>query len=125
MITTQVDLIEKVGGGSCRCMLVEDWSKESGFLELADRAMQTSSVAKKHEFEITHERDDFFDSDLETSDSDVFSNESAQEAMPFADYWDRQFEAPTEDLQEVLLDLELTTQPTDIKMKAGKRFRRV
>ena len=26
MVITQVDLIESVGGGSCRCMLVENWS---------------------------------------------------------------------------------------------------
>lgn len=26
MIVTNVNMIEQVGGGSCRCMLVENWS---------------------------------------------------------------------------------------------------
>mgnify|MGYP006103545971 FL=1 len=46
MVVSNVDMIEAVGGGSCRCMLVENWSttqlpprknlKSSNFSGLAD-----------------------------------------------------------------------------------------
>lgn len=117
MVTTQVDLIEKVGGGSCRCMLVEDWSSEIFDQAVVEGTVQTSS---EFEFEITHERGDFFESDLETSEDDV----TVEDKMPFSDYWDRQFDESSTEMHEALLDLDLPSEPTDIKMKAGKRFRR-
>jgi len=105
MVTTQVDLIEKVGGGSCRCMLVEDWSSEASSIQFENQeepAIATSHKGK-FEFEITHTYDDFFDSDLETNSDDV----SIQDDLPFNDYWDRQFECPIADMHEALADLDL------------------
>ena len=81
IVTTQVDLIEKVGGGSCRCMLVEDWCNE-----VVDTPVVQHTYAKKNaEFEIVHAHDDFFDSDQETNSDDI----SLKDDLPFNDYWDK------------------------------------
>ena len=80
MVTTEVDLIEKVGGGSCRCMLVEDWSSEEVVV-----VSRNNDVVKKAEFKISHTHDDFFDSDEETNFDDI----SLEGDLPFNDYWDK------------------------------------
>ena len=80
MVTTEVDLIEKVGGGSCRCMLVEDWSSEEVVV-----VSRNNEVVKKAEFKISHTHDDFFDSDEETNFDDI----SLEGDLPFNDYWDK------------------------------------
>jgi hypothetical protein len=48
MVITQVDLIESVGGGSCRCMLVENWSTITPFIINQQRNL--SSFGLKHSF---------------------------------------------------------------------------
>ena len=67
MVLTEVDLIEKVGGGSCRCMLVEDWS-----------AMQPINLKQRlnkiDAFQINHEQDDFFESELDTNEDESVQN---------------------------------------------------
>ena len=82
MVTTSVDLIEKVGGGSCRCMLVEDWHTETV-------SSQTSHKKVPVDFKIVHSYDDFFGSDQETNGWDGDSDNLTIEDLPFNDYWDR------------------------------------
>ena len=80
MVTTDVDLIEIVGGGSCRCMLVEDWSAVT-----VDKRKNLKQRLNELEdsIKIEHELDDFFQSELGT-DEDSQDAPCHQE-----DYWDR------------------------------------
>jgi hypothetical protein len=45
MVVSNVDMIEAVGGGSCRCMLVENWSTT----EVAPRQNLKASIISKVE----------------------------------------------------------------------------
>lgn len=56
MVITQVDLIESVGGGSCRCMLVENWSTitsqmisdSNGFTKVERKLISNSFIGDKY-----------------------------------------------------------------------------
>ena len=45
MVITQVDLIEIIGGGSCRCMLVENWSTITS--QMIDHSLNQSNLSAK------------------------------------------------------------------------------
>lgn len=110
MVLTEVDLIERVGGGSCRCMLVEDWS-----------AMQPINLKQRLDkmegFRIAHEQDDFFESELDTNEDESIDHSPQQE-----NYWDRQFEDPLEGLADLLDELNFEKERDFGKLKAGKRY---
>ena len=87
MVVSEVDTIEIVGGGSCRCMLVENWSN-----------------VKRLEFKVENFDDDFFE--LGTSASSLEKLEE-QTSTDNYNYWDKQFNEPFE-----AFELALAPSPT-------------
>ena len=71
MVITQVDLIESVGGGSCRCMLVENWST------ITPQMITESKCSTKIERKITSNSSlivDKFSTDVKSQNSQEKTN---------------------------------------------------
>lgn len=96
MVVSEVDTIEIIGGGSCRCMLVENWTNVG-----------------KTDFKVESFDDDFFELGTSASSYEEPCNDK---------YWDQQFFEPLEALRVALAPC--LEGSNGIKIKEGKKYPR-
>lgn len=144
MVVSKVDMIEQVGGGSCRCMLVENWSTvdtsslmapDQFDIKLTNCPMDKPNKRFQPEFD-SFFGDDCLEDDLSSAESsqdnsqtsfkitnhfagiqNFFDDQDMFDEGVYTNYWDHSFNDAREDLLDLGDSLTLTAAKTKIQLQ--------